>query len=369
QLGGVWRYTRSLVEALARLSDGHRHSLLYFDSFRSRARHRPDFPQGPGVRRVSRMPNLLFGLSAAWPALGQAVSVESFLGPVDCFHSVNGLPLPQRRGRRVVTVHDLSCLRLPQYHPRSRVLHFRLSVATAARFADAFIVPSQQTRGDLLELLGVSPEKVWVIPDGAASVFKPRSATELAPVLDRHRLIERGYLLFVGNLEPRKNLLTLIRAYEHLHELLDNTPPLVLVGSEGWRNREILKRLTASPRAASIRWLGYRDDQEVPVLVSGAACLVYPSLYEGFGLPPLEAMASGVPVVVSEVPALREVVADAGLVVDPRDPEQIARAIAHILGDKDLQHALGARGLERASQFSWELTARRTVEVYEAVAG
>lgn len=367
RLGGVWRYTRSLVEALGQRKDGHRYSLLFFNSFRPRARYRPAFPSGAEVRIVNRVPNLLFGLSAAWPLLARAVSVESFLGPVDCFHSVNGLVLPQRRGRRVVTVHDLSCLRVPEYHPRSRVLHARLSLTLAVRAAHALIVPSRQTRDDLRDLLGVPAEKIWVIPDAPAPAFRPRSGSEIAPVLDRYGLTAKGYLLFVGNLEPRKNLVALLRAYEALYERGDDPPPLVLVGGEGWRNREIRARLRASPCAAAIRRLGYVDEHEIPALTSGAACVVCPSLYEGFGLPPLEAMASGVPVVVSDIPALREVVGEAALVADPRDPEQIAQRVARVLADKDLQQALGALGLERARQFSWELTAQRTVEVYEAV--
>ena len=365
--GGVWRYTQALVEALARSKDGYRYSLLFFNSFIPGARYRPAFPPGATVRIVNRVPNLLFGLSALWPFLARAVSVESFLGPVDCFHSVNGVALPQRGGRRVVTVHDLSCLRVPEYHPRSRVLHFRLSLTRSVRAAHALIVPSRQTRDDLRDLLGVPPEKIWVVPYAPATVFRPRSGREIAPVLDRYGLTDKGYLLFVGNLEPRKNLLTLLRAYELLHERGDTPPPLVLVGGEGWRNRAILARLNASPCAAAIRRLGYLAESEIPALTSGAACVAYPSLYEGFGLPPLEAMASGVPVVVSDIPALREVVGDAALVVDPKHPEQIAEALGRILGDKDLQQTLGALGLERARQFSWELTAQRTVEVYEAV--
>jgi alpha-1,3-rhamnosyl/mannosyltransferase len=363
----VWRYTRSLVDALASRQDGHRYSLLFFESFRPAARRRPRFPHGAEVKIVNRLPNLLFGLSAAWSPLASLLSVESFLGSVDCFHSVNGLALPQRRGRRVVTVHDVSCLRVPQYHPRSRVLHVRLGLTRSVRVAHALIVPSRQTRDDLRDLMGVPPEKIWVIPEAPAVAFRPRSGMEIAPVLDRYGLGEKRYLLFVGNLEPRKNLLMLLRAYERLHAQGDAPPPLVLVGGEGWRNREILTRLKASPCAGAIRRLGYLAEPEVAALTSGAACVVYPSLYEGFGLPPLEAMASGVPVVVSDIPALREVVADAALVVDPHKPEQLAQALARILQDRDLQQALGARGLERARQFSWELTAQRTVEVYEAV--
>ncbi|MBI4607399.1 MAG: glycosyltransferase family 4 protein [Candidatus Rokubacteria bacterium] len=367
RLGGVWRYTRSLVEALGRRADGHRYSLLFFDSFRPGARERPAFPPGAAVRIVNRLPNLLFGLSAAWPLLVRALSVESFLGPVDCFHSVNGVALPQRRGRRVVTVHDLSCLRVPEYHPRARVLHARLTLPPAVRAADAVIVPSRQTRDDLAALLGVPPEKVWVIPEAPAPAFRPRSAGEVAPVLDRYGLAAKGYLLFVGSLEPRKNLLTLLRAYETLYERDDNPPALVLAGGPGWRNRELLARLRASPCAASIRRVGYLDDEEIPMLTSGAACVVYPSLYEGFGLPPLEAMACGVPVVGSDIPALREVVGEAALLVDPRSSAELAQAIDRVLGDRDLRARLGALGLERARAFSWELTAQRTVEVYEAV--
>jgi glycosyltransferase involved in cell wall biosynthesis len=178
-------------------------------------------------------------------------------------------------------------------------------------------------------------------------------------------LLYRDYLLFVGNIEPRKNLVALVEAYSQLRNNTRRAPPLAIAGGEGWRNRLIHQAVAASPFAADIRFLGYVPDAELPALMNGALAFVYPSVYEGFGLPPLEAMACGTPVITSNRSSLPEVVGDAALLVHPDDPAELADAMARVVEHESLRDDLRGRGLKQAQRFSWEGTARLTLEVYE----
>jgi len=294
-------------------------------------------------------------------------TVESFLGPVDVFHSVNAVVLPQREGRRVVTVQDLTCLHFPQFHPWTRRTLFRMGVRRAARLADAIIVPSSATKRDLATWLPLADKKIRVVPLAPPAHFVPLGSRESLPVIDRYGLPYRDYLLFVGNVEPRKNLLALIEAYGRLRKDARRAPPLAIAGGEGWGNRRVHQAAATSPFAADIRFLGYVPDTDLPALMNGALAFVYPSIYEGFGLPPLEAMACGTPVITSNRSSLPEVVGDAALLVDPDDRPGLADAMARIVDKESLREDLRERGLKQAQRFSWEETARLTLRVYENV--
>ena len=368
QLGGVWRYTESLIGALGRRGSRHRYSLLFLNSWKPWARVPAPRVSSSAMRlvEVTSVPNFLFTFFVAMmPRRLGGPTVESFLGPVDVFHSVNAVVLPQRDGRRVVTVHDLTCLHFPQLHPWSRRTLFRLGVRRAARLADAIIVPSVATRRDLAARFPLAAAKIRVVPYAPAERFAPLSPRESLPVISRHGLANREYLLFAGNIEPRKNLLTLIDAYNRLRKATRVAPRLAIAGGEGWHNQAIHRAAAASPFAGDIRFLGYVPDAELPALMSGALAFVYPSLYEGFGLPPLEAMACGTPVITSNRSSLPEVVGDAALLVDPEDRAGLADAMAKIVDDEPLRQDLRERGLKQAQRFSWDETARLTVQVYE----
>jgi glycosyltransferase involved in cell wall biosynthesis len=301
------------------------------------------------------------------PPRASGLTVESFLGAVDVFHSINAALLPQRDGRRVVTVQDLTCLLFPRFHPWSRRILFRLSVRRAARLADAIIAPSAATRQDLVARFPAAAGKVNVIPLAPDQRFVPLRAEESRPVLDRHGLSYRDYLLFVGNIEPRKNLGALLEAYTRMRTATSLSPRLAIAGGEGWRNQSIRRAAAASPFAADIRFLGHVPETDLPALLNGALAFVYPSLYEGFGLPPLEAMACGTPVITSDRSSLPEVVGDAALLVDPHDRRQLADAMTRVTTEEPLRDDLRARGLKQARRYSWDETARLTVEVYERV--
>lgn len=363
-LGGVWRYTESLIRALARRATPHRYSLLFINKPWAQV----PSPLIPSTTMrlvdVTSVSNFLFTFLV--PMLPRPrPTVESFLGPVDVFHSINAVLLPQRQGRRVVTVQDLSCLHFPQFHPRVRRMLFRLSIRRAARLADVIIVPSAATRRDLVTRFPSAEARIRVVPLAQGERFAPLRPDESVPVIGRYGLSHHGYLLFVGNIEPRKNLLALLEAYGRMRAGTRLSPRLVIVGGPGWMNRPIHKAAAASPFAADIVFPGHVPEADLPALMSGALAFVYPSLYEGFGLPLLEAMACGTPVITSNRSSLPEVAGDAALLVDPDDRSALAEAMTRITEDEALRETLRERGLRRARRYSWDETARMTVDAYE----
>ena len=370
QLGGVWRYTESLIWALARRADPHRYSLLFINALKPWARVPAPSVSSPAIRcvDVTSVSNFLFTFFVPLlPPRLSKLTVESFLGPVDVFHSMNAAVLPQRQGRRVVTIQDLTCLQFPQFHPWARRALFRLSVRRAARLADAIIVPSAATRGDLAARFPSAAGKIHVIPLAPGERFVRLGPEESLPVIHRYGLPYRDYLLFVGNVEPRKNLLALLEAYARMRTATGLSLRLAIAGGKGWKNHPIHRAAAASPFAADIRFLGRVPEPDLPPLVNGALAFVYPSLYEGFGLPPLEAMMCGTPVITSNRSSLPEVVGDAALLVDPDDREQLTDAMARVTGEEALREDLRERGLKHAQRYSWDETARLTVGVYESV--
>jgi len=364
--GGVWRYTDSLIRALARNRGPHRFSLLFVNKPWAKVPP-PDVPSPMRLVNVTTISNFFFTFFCPPIPRGtvKRLAVDSFLGPMGVFHSINVTPLPQRQGKRVVTVHDLTCLLFPELHPWDRRMLFHLGIRRAARLADAIIVPSAATGRDLEARFPLATTRIRVVPLAPGERFIPLPPEDCLAVLARHGLAHGDYLLFVGNVEPRKNLVALIDAYGRMRKGIPRAPRLVIAGSAGWKNEAIHEAARTSPVAADIRFLGHVPDADLPRLVNGAVAFVYPSLYEGFGLPPLEAMACGTPVITSNRSSLPEVVGDAALVVDPDDRAALADAMARVVSDAALREDLRARGLARARGYTWDETARRTIAVYE----
>lgn len=257
------------------------------------------------------------------------------------------------RGMRVVTtVHDLGFLHFPQAHTWFQNIYLRLSTFWAAWAADTVIAISQATATDLQRFTHIQPERVAVIPHGVAPVFTPQATTPQAWA---------RYMLYVGTLQPRKNLARLITAFARAHCHADTQ--LVIAGRTGWLS-EPLHALAAQHGVSDrVHFLGYVPDTQLPGLLASARAFVFPSLYEGFGMPVLEAMASGVPVVTSTTSALPEVAGDAALLVDPSDVDAIATAISRIDGDDALHAELVARGIHHARAFAWQQCATHTLAV------
>lgn len=269
-----------------------------------------------------------------------------------------GLPL-------VVTVHDLLPLRMPRLFTRQTQLHTRLYTPFVRR-ATRVITPSLYTRSEVIELLGMPEERVIAIPEGAGEQFVPVD-------VDRDGLradfdIDGPYVLCVGTLEPRKNLTTALRVFRRVSDVVADAQ-LVIVGGRGWRNEDFEAELGRGTAARRLRLTGFVSDERLVELYAGAACFLFPSLGEGFGLPPLEAMACGAPVVMSDRPALPEIAGDAALTAAPLDVEALAAHVITVLQDSALAGSIRAVGLELARSFTWARTAAETERVYrEALA-
>jgi alpha-1,3-rhamnosyl/mannosyltransferase len=297
-----------------------------------------------------------------------AFALEGRPGRFDLYHEPAYLLLGKRLPA-VVTVHDLSFVHFPETHPagRVRVLNQRLPRSLAA--ARAVITDSLAVREEITAQYGVRPEKVHAIPLGVSPRFRPRSAAELQPAMQRYDLTAGGYLLCVGTLEPRKNLVRTVRAYSSLPAELRKRFPLVVVGAVGWHESSIVAELEPLARSGEARFLSYVDEDALTLLYAGARGVLYPSLYEGFGLPIAEAMASGAPTLTSNVGCMKELADGAAVLVDPTDIAGIAQGLRRLLEDDAERARLRAAGLERARHLTWQRCAERTLQVYRQALG
>lgn len=296
--------------------------------------------------------------------LGQLsrLSFERLVPDAALFHATEHLLLPLRDHPTVLTVHDLIFRHLPEHHKPLNRWYLHWALPLYCRRADRVIAVSEATRQDLIAAYDLPPKKVHVIHEAAAPRFRPTSDAAQAEVRAQYGLPTR-YLLFVGTLEPRKNLTRLLRVWTPLRRS-GVVPPLVLVGARGWLIDAFFAALEHNDCREDVILPGYVTDEDLPAVYGGATALVFPSLYEGFGLPPLEAMACGTPVACSNVSSMPEVVGDAAVAFDPRDDAAMTEALRRIVGDSDLRADLRDRGLQRAGQFSWACTARETVTLY-----
>lgn len=271
------------------------------------------------------------------------------------------MPFP---GMAVTTVHDLSYLHYPQHHPRERVVFMERQMPRTLAQAAMIITDAEFVRQELIELLGVPPARVQTVPLGVENCFHPRAPDELAPVLTRYHLQNIPYLLVVATLEPRKNLSRLIDAYSRLPESLRQRHPLIIAGACGWLNQKLEQRLESLERSDQIRRLGYIPQDDLPPLYAGAWAFAFPSIYEGFGLPVLEAMRSGVPVLTSNCSSLPEVAGDAAILIDPNDMDSMTTGLEQLLTDNNWRATAIKQGLQQSRQFSWEHCVEETIAVY-----
>jgi glycosyltransferase involved in cell wall biosynthesis len=350
--GGIPVYIRHLARALPSLDPDREHVHFY------RRGHAETL--SPGARRVDCWTPAHHRLERF------ALSAEIAPSRLDLFHAPDCIPPRWGYRRLVITVHDLGFLRSPETLTADSRRHYASNIRAAVAAADAVIADSRATRADLLERLSVSPDVVTVVPLGVDDVYRPLPAHERTPVLARHGL-DAGYVLFVGTFEPRKNVAGLCEAYACLRRLLPDAPPLVLAGHRGWLFDATMERVNRLGLGPHVRFLGDVPGGDLPALYGGAAVFALASHHEGFGLPVLEAMACGVPCVVSQRGSLPEVGGGVALEVDPDDPEAIAGAIARLLTDAALRDDVRRRGRERAAAFSWQRTARATLDVYDRV--
>jgi len=359
KLGGNESYAVNLIEALAQI-DSVNHYTIYVTTSEARDRFTNRWSNFKVRSTLPHTPLIRIPIS---------LSAELRKRPVDVLHVQFTAP-PFCPCPVVVSIHDLSFEHLPETFKRRSRTQLRLTVRHSARRATRILSLSEHTRRDIIETYRIDAEKVSAIPLAAAEHFGPvNDNRELQRV--RHNYgIAGDYILCVGSIQPRKNLARLIRAYALLrgNSSADKLPKLVLVGKCAWLYDETLRTLEKTGVKDTSVVTGYVPESDLPALYSGALCFVYPSYFEGFGLPPLEAMKCGAPVIVGDRTSLPEVVGDAALSVDPFNIEAIAAAITRLVNNSTLRHELSVRGQERARMFSWQHTARETLKVYTEVA-
>jgi glycosyltransferase involved in cell wall biosynthesis len=363
QDAGIGRYTRSLIGALSALDRDNSYRL-----FVAARGVRSTIPAAANWRAF-RAPLTDRETSLLWQRLRLPVPIELFLGALDLFHSPDFLLPPVLRARTVLTVHDLSFVRVPEYaHP---AVHDYLvqSVPRSARRADLILAVSAATQRDVIELLGVPEERVQVIYEGVDDRFRPVEDEEVLAAVRRRYDLERPFILGLGTLEPRKNFSGLVEAFVRLRQCRHLEHELVIVGRRGWLYEPIFERVRALGAERQVRFLGFAADEDLPGIYTLASCLAYPSFYEGFGLPVLEAMACGTPVVTSRTSSLPEVAGSAAILVDPGDVDNLVDALDRVLFDDVLRAELRAAGQERAQRFTWERAAQELVATYRSVAG
>lgn len=352
---GINRYIYSLLQLLPDAGKQHRYTAFLGDKGASGA-----FPQLRA--KVTSLPTGNPLLRILWEQTLQPM--ELLREGIELLHSlafVQPLLLPCPG---VITIYDLSFLLYPQrLHPLRR-LYLRWGTASSARKARRIIAISASTKRDIIRLLGVAESKVDIVPCGVDDDFEPLQSQQALDDFRRRRHLPQQMILFLGTIEPRKNLTTLLAGYASLREKAQ-LPPLIIAGPKGWHHQEVFSVAEDLGLDKDVIFPGYVPRDELPLWYNTADVFVYPSLYEGFGLPPLEAMACGTPVITSNTSSLPEVVGDAGMLVDPRSADELADAMQRVLSDGELRTEMRTKGLERARQFSWQKAAKETVSVYE----
>jgi len=290
---------------------------------------------------------------------------QSLKGHDDFIYHGPNFFLPPFSGRKVATFHDLSPFKWAECFDPVKVKYLQREFRKTLDTADALITDSEYTRRELAEFAGWPLEKIHAIPLAAGPEFRPRTEDEVRPILELHGLTYQGYSLFVGTIEPRKNIICLLDAYELLPKAIRQKWPLILTGYRGWKSDDIHARIKDAERQGWAKYLGFLPAEELPLLYSGAKLFVFPSLYEGFGLPVLEAMQSGVPVVCSDRASLPEVAGDAALLKGPDDLEGLAEAFLLVLDSDEYRERLILTANQQTKQFTWQRCTTEAISVYQ----
>lgn len=358
QRTGAGNYIFNLIQSLARVDRSNEYVIF------GKAAHEVELGvDGPNVTFVRRE----FagrGLRLAWEQLGLPTQVKAHR--LDVLHSPH-YTMPLHHGARsVVTFCDMTFLLHPELHEPVKRYFFPAMMRWSARRADRLIAISESTRDDLVRLWSLDPARIAAIPLAADASYRACTPEEVGAVCDRLGLTPGAYLLYVGVLEPRKNVDRLVEAFGRVADRLPDVS-LVIAGRKGWMYDRIFAQVNALGLHDRVRFTGYVASEDLPALYAGARLFAYPSRYEGFGLPVLEAMSCGAPVVTTRVSSMPEVAGDAAMLVPPDDVAALAEALLRVAGDAALRASMSHKGLARARSFTWERCARETIQVYEQV--
>ena len=355
---GAGNYIIQLVRALAALETEHQFTIFAQQSGRELIGGLPEHVHWVVV------PNLRPAVRLLWeqvrlPALVKRSAVDLLHSP----HYTRPAILPCAS---VVTFHDMTFFLFPELHTRAKQIFFPFAIRHSARHADALIAVSENTRRDAMRILGIPANRIFATPLGISEGFHPIEDQVLLEEGRQRYQLPAKFILYVGLIEPRKNIPLLLNAYARLVSQVD-LPPLVLVGRQGWMYEQVYQLVEQLELNDRVHFKGYIPAQNLPIVYNLAQLFVYPSTYEGFGLPPLEAMACGTPVITTAISAMLDNVGDAGLLIPPQDETALAHAIQTLLIDHSLRDHLSVAGRRRASEFTWKRTAMETLKVYQLV--
>lgn len=360
QGGGIGRYVRELVAALARQPQTDAYRLFVAGA------RRDQLPQPPGPAFTWHPTRLTpRWLARIWQRARLPLPVETFTGRVDLFHATDFVLPPTLPGTRtLLTVHDLSFVRVPETASPSLKAYLDVVVPRSVKAADHVLADSQATKDDLIALYGVAPSKITVLLSGVDARFgHVEDQQARATVRQQYRIPDRPYIFSVGTVQPRKNYTRLIQALARLRAA-GHDIDLVIAGGRGWLEDPIYAAIQEQKLSEHVHFIGFAGDADLPALYSDAACVALPSLYEGFGLPVLEAMACGTPVVTSNLSSLPEVAGDATLLIDPLDLDALVHALERLLTDSALRERMITAGTQRTAQFTWERSAAQLRDIY-----
>jgi glycosyltransferase involved in cell wall biosynthesis len=349
---GIGQYILHLVDGLARIDRENEYVLLQSRKDDTTILEQPNFRRislwTPSHHRLERY----------------SMNVELMRLGLDVLHSPDFIPPHRPSCKSVITVHDLAFLLYPHFLTKESARYYG-HIDQAVRWTDHIISVSESTKRDTMQHLGVPEDKITVVYEAANPIFRQIDREEArAHVRDRHG-VDGPFVLFVSTIEPRKNVPTLLRAIWQLHECYKEDVRLVLAGGKGWLFEDAFALVDELKLDGRVHFLGRVSSEDLLHLYNAAEMLAHPAFYEGFGLPPLEAMACGLPVIVSNVASLPEVVGDAGLLIDPHDVDELTVGMWRVLNDGELREDLHAKGLRQADRFSWDRAARETLAIYE----